>query len=41
MALISFEKILKIVEVLCKVLLASLGAIGVVNASSDFDENAE
>lgn len=38
MALISFEKILKIIEVLCKVLLASLGAIGVVDKVTDKDE---
>lgn len=41
MSMFSFEKILKIVEILCKVLIASLGALGVYNASSDSDEHAE
>lgn len=41
MPILSFERILKIIEIVCKVLLASLGAIGVYNASSDSDEQSE
>lgn len=39
--MLSFEKILKIVEILCKVLIAALGALGVYNGSSDSDEQSE
>lgn len=41
MPILSFERILKIIEIICKVLMAALGAIGVYNASSDSDEQSE
>lgn len=41
MPFLSFEKILKIVEIICKVLLAALASIGVYNASSDSDGQGE
>lgn len=41
MPIISFEKILKILEIICKVLLSAIGAVGIYNASSDSDEQSE
>lgn len=41
MPILSFERILKIVEIICKVLMAALTAIGVVTASSDSDDEAK
>lgn len=35
--MISFEKILKIVEIICKVLLAALGSLGIVDTLKDTD----
>lgn len=36
--MLSFEKILKIVEILCKVLIAALGALGITDV---LDKNEE
>lgn len=41
MPILSFERILKIVEIICKVLMAALTAIGVVTSSSDSNEQGE
>lgn len=38
MSMLSFEKILKIVEIICKVLLAALGSLGIVDTLKDDDE---
>lgn len=39
MPILSFERILKIVEIICKVLMAALTAIGVVSSVSDESSN--
>lgn len=41
MPILSFERILKILEILCKVLLAALSAIGVYNNVSDDSESEQ
>lgn len=42
MPVLSFERILKIIEIICKVLLSALGAIGVYNnVSSGLDEDTD